>query len=291
MRWALIAALCLGCSGIDADPGIDALLQVGAAQFVPEALPAASGGPAITGVDNPLNTARPGEVARPLGGTLAPDATAVLIALEGDRGHWIAVAGAPAVESPDQPTFALQLAFAHALRANPVVLRLAAVDAEGRVGPERAVRLTLDPERRPAGALVIGLRWDRDADLDLRVTGPDGIEIFARNPSAAGDATPGLPPTAEQIRVAGRLDRDSNGRCVIDGLRREHVIWAEAPPTGRYTVRVDTPSLCDADAARWQVTVHRDGALIASAEGISTAVDTRFAHDLGAGVLALEFTQ
>lgn len=290
MRAALLAALCLGCTGIEADPGADALLQVGAAQFVAGSFTAGAG-PAITGIDNPLNTARPGEVARPIGGSLAPGATAVLIELEGDRGHWVKVAGAPDVASPEQPTFAVQLAFAHRLRVSPVVLRLAAVDADGRVGPAQTVSLRLDPELQPAGALVVGLRWDTDADLDLRVVGPDGVEIFARNPSAAGDDNPGLPPTADQLATAGRLDRDSNARCVIDGVRREHVIWAASPPVGRYVVRVDTPSLCGQVAARWQVFVQRDGQVIASAEGVSTPTDTRFAHDLGAGVLALEFTQ
>lgn len=289
--WIAPSLMALGCEGVAVDPGADALLRVGAAQFVPGGMPGASGGPAITAVANPLNTARPGEVARPLGGSLAPGATAVLVELVGDRGHWLKVAGAPAVETPQQPTFALQLAFAHRLRSDPVELRLAAVDAAGRVGPPQTVSLRLDAERRPAGALVVALRWDRDADLDLRVIGPDGVEIFARNPSAAGDTTPGLPPTAEQIRTAGRLDRDSNARCVIDGVRREHVIWAQAPPVGRYTVRVDTPSLCGQPAARWQVDVFRDDQVIASAQGVSGPTDTRFEHGLEAGVLALEFEQ
>ncbi len=286
-----IALALVACGGIDADPGRDALLQVGGAQFVPGPLPAEAGGPAITAIENPLNTARPGEVQRPLSGTLANGATAVLIELVGDRGHWIAVAGAPDVTLPDQPTFGLQLAFARRLTLDPVELRLAAVDGDGRVGPPQTVTLALAGVDRPEGALVVTLAWDRDADLDLRVVEPSGVEIFARNPSSAGDDRPGLPPTPEQIAAAGLLDRDSNGQCVIDGVRRESVIWADNPPTGRYVVRVDTFAMCAESSARWRVEVRRDGALIAEAEGVSTAADTRFGHDLGAGVLALEFEE
>lgn len=263
-----------GCAGTSADPGVDALMQVGAAQFVPGPLPGASGGPAITSLANPTNVARPGQVQRPLGGTLEPSATAVRVGLKGDRGHWLVVAGAPRVDLPGQPTFAVQLSFAHDLARDPVEIELAAVDGEGRVGAVQIVSLALDTPATPQGALVITLDWDRDADLDLRVVDPTGVEIFARNPSTNG----------------GRLDLDSNARCVIDGVRRESVIWPAAAPTGRYVVRVDTPSLCDATSARWHVTVRRDGAVIAEAEGVSTPDATRFDHDLGAGVLALEFS-
>lgn len=269
---AALASLA-ACDGATADPGADALMQVGAAQFVAGPLPGASGGPAITSLANPTNTARPGEVQRPLGGTLEPGATAVRVGLKGDRGHWIVVAGPPEIDLPDQPTFAVQLSFAHALQTDPAEIELAAVDGDGRVGPAQIVALALDAPAAPDGALVITLSWDRDADLDLRVTDPTGVEIFARNPNANG----------------GRLDLDSNARCVIDGVRRESVIWPAAAPVGRYIVRVDTRSLCDATSARWHLAVRRDGAVIAEAEGVSTPEATRFEHDLGAGARALEF--
>lgn len=289
---ATIALVCLaGCGGADGDPALDALLRVGGAQFVPGPLPASGDGPAITGVVNPTNTARPGEVQRPLSGTLAPGAVGLRVGLVGDRGHWLVVAGAPDVTLPDQPTFDLQLTFARRLDLDPVELRLAAVDDAGRVGPAQTVSLALAGVDRPEGALVVTLEWDRDADLDLRVTEPSGVEIFARNPSSAGDTQPGLPPTAEQLAAAGRLDRDSNGQCLIDGIRRESVIWPEAPPAGTYIVRVDTFDMCAESSARWRVEVRRAGELVAAAEGSSTAADTRFGHDLGAGVLALTFEE
>jgi hypothetical protein len=289
VKWAWLLALGLiGCEGESADPGLDALLRVGAAQFVPGDMPASANGPAITAVANPTNQVEPGEVARPLGGSLAPGATAVLVQLVGDRGHWRVVAGAPDVAVPDQPTFSMQLSFARRLARDPVELTLAAVDSSGRVGPAQTVTLGLTAEVDPP-ALAVVLTWDRDADLDLRVVDPAGIEIFARNPSAAGDDNPGLPPTADQIAAAGRLDLDSNAACVIDGRRRERVIWPQTAPVGLYTVRVDTPDLCGHPQAHWQVEVLRDGTPIQRAEGVARPVDTRFDHGLGAGVFALSF--
>ncbi len=64
---------------------------------------------------------------------------------------------------------------------------------------------------------------------------------------------------------------------------------AGEPPSGRYLVRVDTPSLCDETIARWFVEVRLHGERLAAAEGTSTEAITRARHGRGAGVLALTF--
>lgn len=294
MRRALLAmgllTLCapLGCGGADPETGLDALLRVDGGQFRDGALPAPSGGPEVLAVDNPTNQVRPGEVDRDLGGSLEGHATAVALQLEGDRGHWIVLASPPDVTVPDQPTFQARLSFSPELAEGATALLIAAVDGSGTFGAPQRVELTAAHPPPPEGALVFSLRWDRDADLDLRVVTPDGVEVWNRNPNSAQGDRPGLPPSPEQIAAGGALDLDSNAGCLIDGVRQENVVWTAQPPAGRYLVRVDTPSLCGTPGAHWEVEARRDGELLARAEGFSTPDDTRFSHDLGAGVLALE---
>ena len=85
------------------------------------------------------------------------------------------------------------------------------------------------------------------------------------------------------------MDFDSNASCVIDGRRQENVVWKVPPPSGHYVARVDAFSMCSELAAHWSVDVRLGGAIVAHAQGSSFDSDTRFGHDRGAGVLAVEF--
>jgi len=285
---ALLVQLGGGCDAASADPGRDALLQVRPAQFVEGPLPDDSGGPLVTAVETLTTSLRPGETDRPLQGTLAAEATAVAIGLEGDRGYWTVVASAPDVILPDQPTFAAELSTSIFLMPGPAMLLLAAVDDNGRVGPPKRIPMTVSERPVPAGALVVSLTWDDDADLDLHVVDPKGVEIWSRNRSSAISDRPGAPPSDEVVFASGYLDVDSNSGCLVDGRRQENVIWPNVVPRGRVSVRVNTASLCATPTTRWQVEVRREGTRIASASGTSSTFDTRFAQGLGAGLLVLE---
>src|SRR5690606_18527793 len=92
----------------------------------------------------------------------------------------------------------------------------------------------------------------------------------------------------EAWRSGGILDFDSNAGCVIDGRQNENIVWSEPPPSGRYTVRVGTFSLCGAEAARFTVAVTLRGRRIAAASGASQGPATRF-RDARAGLHVLEF--
>jgi uncharacterized protein YfaP (DUF2135 family) len=134
---------------------------------------------------------------------------------------------------------------------------------------------------------VISLTWDSDVDLDLHVVDPAGVEIWAGN-TTEYQVAPGQPFDPNAARDAGMLDADSNGACVIDGREREDVTWPHEPPSGHYRVRVDTVSLCGLTETHWKVEARRDGKVIGSASGQSIEADTRWTHQLGAGVVALE---
>jgi hypothetical protein len=87
--------------------------------------------------------------------------------------------------------------------------------------------MTMD-QPRIAGALVISLDWDTEADLDLHVQLPSdgdaGVnEIWSRKPSGLPFGSAGA--SVDSGMQAGYLDFDSNSMCVIDGRREENVIF------------------------------------------------------------------
>jgi hypothetical protein len=241
----------------------------------------------VAGLDLLSTTIWPNDANKPLRGALGSTATAATLALSGDEGYWIVPAGVPDISAPDLPTFRVSASFAQNSAAGAYTLEMRAVDAAGAFGaPLRQIltALPIAPSRATPGALTVTLTWDTESDLDLHVVDPDKNEIYHGSPSSQD-------PFASEPSAAsyGTLDVDSNAQCVIDGLRQEDVTWADTPPSGHYSVRVDTSSLCGAPDARWSITVTLDGALLASAVGLSLDSDTRGAHDRGAGVLALGF--
>ncbi len=294
-----VAALfVLGCSGVSmascgsrvaADSGANAYMQIPGAQFVRGPMPAGSpAGPSVDQLALVNNEIWAGLANDPLSGALGPAATAAAIGLRGDVGYWIVVAGVPSVSTPSDPSFAATAIFSPNIVLGSYTLLVSAVDATGTFGPPSAQILTAEtsPTNPPAtGDLVVTLTWDTESNLDLHVVDPAGGEIYWDNQSSQ-------PPFSfNQIDGGsyGYVDYDSNANCVIDGLRREDAIWPTAPPSGTYTVRVDTPSLCGNPIANWTVRAVLDGSEIAMARGVALDADTLGSHGIGTGVLALQF--
>jgi hypothetical protein len=285
---ALTVLAMFGCEQTRTDEGRDALLQVEGAQFFREAMPSTEAGPKV--VSTTLSSrARAGVVQQACAGELESAATAIAIALDGDVGYWVLPAKIPLSSAPTLPTFEAVFGLAPRLSPGPHQVIFRAVDGVGRFGPKAVRPLEIANAARPTGRLVISLSWNNQADLDLHVVLPNGVEIFKRNrteyerpPPSAGPVPPNAPTDG------GVLDRDSNAMCVQDGQRSENVVWTEAPPKGHYVVRVDTFSLCGAERAQWRVEALLDGNRIGAAQGTSTEIDTRFEHNRGGGVLALE---
>lgn len=284
-----LAALALaGCSEYPG-LGLSAQMRVAGAEYRTEPLPAAAGGPEVVALTLTTGTAAPGEQDKPFSGALAPESTAVAIGLAGDEGYWLLPAGAPRVEEPDYPTFDARLSFSPDIVPGEYNLFARAAGASGEFGPEATTPLSVVAPPPPEGALVVSLFWDTEADLDLHVVDPDGVEIWKRNINSWEPPPPGEPVDPSAWKAGAVLDFDSNAQCVIDGRRRENVVWKDTAPPGTYTVRVDTFSLCDEAAARWSVEVYLGGERTSGARGQSIEVDTRGPHDRGAGVLALTF--
>jgi hypothetical protein len=271
---ALVLLALAGCGGVPADRGLSAEMMVSAAQFSTGPMPAAGGGPAVVSLDVSSNAVRAGEIEAPLSGALGPAATAAAIGLRGDTGYWIVPAALPDVSAPAYPTFAVSLSFSASLAPGAYDLVVQAADAQNRFGPPQTATLTASAAPAPAGAMVVSLRWDTEADLDLHVVDPLGNIVWKGDVSPAGSGA--------------LLDFDSNAGCDIDGRRQEDVIWKDPPPSGRYQVLVDTFSLCAETFADWTVEARLGGQIVGRAAGESVETDTEVVHDRGAGVLALE---
>jgi hypothetical protein len=291
MRELLVATVlgaCFGsCSGVPADEGTDADLQVRGAQFVRGPLPDDQGGPVALSVHLETNDIHPGEVDKPCSGALDHDATAVSLALFGDKGYWLLRAGAPDVQTPSYPSFKAWLSFSASLAPGAHDLVVRGSDANDRFGPLLVQRLSASDAQTPSGHLVVSLAWDTEADLDLRVVDPSGAEIWKRNINSY-QPPPGEPIDPAGYAAAGVLDLDSNAQCVIDGRRRENVVYKTVAPSGHYAVRVDTFSLCAEAVAHWKVEARVDGRSLGASRGTSLQIDADMPHDRGAGILALE---
>jgi hypothetical protein len=276
---------------------LSAFLSAAGGQFVPGPLSTGGGAatPTVDAIRSNNTRVFPGATGRTIVGSVSGTATAVLIGLQGDHGHWLLPAGVDDLETPGNFVFQTRLGFSPETPLGDQTLLFRAVDSSGQVGPSHALALMVDPTA-PTGTLVVTLEWDADADLDLKlhVPNPDApnkpYDVWAKQPLALPPrASSEQPPTDDEIAAAGKLDIDSNAQCVIDGLNKEHVVYPNMPPAGTYEVRVDTVSLCAEATARWHVQVLAGEQILGDAYGQATASDTRGAHGPTSGTLAVSF--
>ena len=116
--------------------------------------------------------------------------------------------------------------------------RFQVTNREGQVSDvaETAVQLI----QVGSGDLQVSVSWNSPGDVDLHLVEPSGEEIYFDNP---------------QSRTGGRLDLDSNARCV-DGPRQENISWGSLnAPLGTYIVRVGYFDSCGAAETDYVVTV------------------------------------
>ena len=279
-----------GCgTSASPDPGLSALLQIPGAQYRPGALPAASGGPDAIALQTRHATLTIGQVREKLAGVLGPGTRSAVIGIAGGDGGWLLPAGAPAFDTPDDPSIAATIGLADDFPPGPFTLVAFGGDGDGRFGAPATVALVADAAPPPAGELVIALAWDGPADLDLHVVDALGGEAWAGDPNTWVPPPPGEPVDPTAYLAGGILDRDGNASCHRDGRPAEHVIWMMPPPPGRYVVRVDARSMCGGPAAAWYVAAYRNATLIGAARGVATGADVLAPHGAGAGVRALEF--
>jgi hypothetical protein len=298
-----------GCGGTAPQSGLTAWLRVGNGQYEPGELSTDPGTmePTVDTVRSNNNSVFPGAQARSITGSVNGAAAAVLLGLAGDSGHWLVPVGVPDFETVGNLTFSASLSYSPDIPLGKRALLFRGIDADGNLGPVQSLSLTVT-NTLTLGALVVQLEWDAEADLDLHLRivsdmpGVAPIDVWNNAPLALPKkSSTDTPYTKAEIAAAGRLQFDSNAKCVIDGQRHEEVIFPAPPtgpaavPTGTYEVRVDTFSLCGEPTARWHVAAFTNPTgtptLIQEAYGQSTDFDTLGDHGAGSGVLAFSFTE
>lgn len=292
---AWVSLSLVACSGANPGSGQTAYLRVQGAQFVAGAIDISTHAqsPLVSSVATQNNDLFPGVSGKSISGSVGPGSTAVMLGLQGDGGYWVLPVQDVDQNTPGNLTFSGTASFSPLTPsgdAGNLNLVVRATNRSGDVGPAVLQPVVMDTPR-PAGALVISLEWDTQADLDLHVALPAAdagtTEIWSRKPSALPAGQAGA--TIDDGMAAGYLDFDSNSQCVLDGRRVEDVIFPTTAPAGHYVVRVDTFSLCGEVTARWHVHVVTPGSPPLDAYGQSTDTDLRFPHGQGAGVQALAF--
>lgn len=274
MRTAGLVTLALlsGCTReVDSPLGLLEPLRVVGGNFHAGALPTTTDGPEVTSIETASGLVLVGERDRLLIGRTTADAYAIgLRFAELGTGWWTVPVQDLDPMFPGQRDFSLRFDTGGSLPPGLQTLNLAAIDQQGRRGPlfdlEVCVRDELlpdnlnhcDPELPPP-ALVVALEWDRDVDLDLVIDTPSGKRISAKTPSSYPSES-GMPVPDEALAdpTVGRLYRDSNAACVLDGRNAEAVVWQEPPSeTGTYLIHADLFDACGEAGSSLVAVVYR----------------------------------
>jgi hypothetical protein len=234
----------------------DAKAQVTGPQFRDGPIPGGAGAPSVIGVDIADRYLVQGQRGKKLSGSVDPSASAIALRLaDAGTGYWV-VPTQLIDPSTGNMTWEACVDFAREVTPGAHKLQLAAVDADGTFGKTfEEIELVVQP-LLPKGHVVLALRWDSDADLDLEVTSPAGKLVDAKHASSAPLLDGGVDPSAPGT---GTLDRDSNAACALDAYREEDLVFQDAPASGTWQVRVNMFAACGAPAASFTVALYVDG--------------------------------
>jgi len=286
----------LGCSGTDGRSGLEEPIVVHDAQFVVGELPGEP--PRVPGSDAPVvpptteagtpNVAslrvRSSDVH--FTGLASEGAMAIAVQIEGEgSGYWLFPTLFRDPVAVDALAWNFVVDFQESLPAGNHRLLTVAFDESGNAGTQAERTLCInslvpdngnacDPARLPP-FVVFSLTFDTPVDLDLALVLPDGQVIDSSHPVS------GEPDEAGNIDLylpgVGKLERDANANCVIDGRQREDIVFQAEPPPGDYRVYANLSRACGEPRVTYKARYHvltQDGAEF-----------DQEAHDVGAGTL------
>lgn len=217
---------------------------------------------------------REGQANIAIGGLTSSDVSAVALAwADGGTGYWVVPVG-PFDGATQQPTWTATADFGASIPPGFHNLNYVAINGQGQAGIIQSQKICISGSipnyypgcaSIPPPAAVIALSWDTNVDLDLQVQAPDGTFIDSKNPvSVVLDAGATTIPYD-----AARMDRDSNGYCVIDGIRVENLIWQKVAPKGQYGIYVNLFDACKQPVVHFNVQVYTSVDVV-SADGGTT---------------------
>jgi hypothetical protein len=274
-----VTILFLGCNGSDSQQiGVSEPYRVAGAQFVRGELPGSpppDGGPSsepsvatqsapprITAIMMTTSRVVQGQGAKKITGNASSNTDSVAIRLaDVGTGYWvIPITGLPDIANNNQVSWDAPSDFDSSLEPGLHELLAVALDKKGVAGEQFSLSICVDtrvpdnlnicsPTQLPPRA-VISLTWDTNVDLDLQVLSTDGRLIDSKHPTSASA------DEAIALEDQGRIDRDSNANCAIDGLRSEDLVWRNTMPEGRYGIYVNMFDACKQPSTRFRIEVY-----------------------------------
>ncbi len=265
-----------GCDRAPSRLGLDEPIRVREGVFHPGDLPGtqpdADGGTgttiAITALENANGIVQWREAGKALGGRATRDvfSVAVRFATFG-TGYWVVPAGAIDATQNDERVWSMTADFGDEIPTGLQRLRFVAFDGEGRAGTQRDIEVCIvgatpdnlnacDPAIAPPRE-IFSLTWDTNVDLDLRVLTPDGKWVEWKRPTTTLGDGGRIDRAALSAPDVGSLNRDSNGGCAIDGIRREDLVWQGSPRPGVYRVYANLFDACGLGSVNWRFTEYR----------------------------------
>jgi hypothetical protein len=184
------------------------------------------------------------------------------------KGYWLVPVGLLAADQPGFLGWDASLDFARSLPVGDQPVQCAAADVNGHFGLAQQVNYKIT-SFIPQGHVVASLAWGNNADLDLHVVTPGGVEVDPKNINSVGigDGDGGT-EAGVPLPGNGQLDRDSNANCFADGYRTENLVWnADLPLAGTYLVRVDMFNACGTPAANFKFTLYVEGVQVMVQDG------------------------
>jgi hypothetical protein len=253
----------IACDGQPALSGAGEPIQVVNGQFIAGDLPAGAAGPAITATQFNNQLVIPGVAGKSISGRASDTASAVGVRFADlGSGYWVVPVAEPDSMFPGEVAFRFSANFDANDAPGFHSLRFVAIDASGRAGAPSSAPVCIanripdnlhscEPNIAPPNA-VISLQWDTNFDVDLHVLTPSGADISPKSPLGA-PLEAGVAPAPN----APRIDRDSLGGCVPDGLRQEDLVFQDPPPPGSYQIRADPFAACGQSAVRFKLTLYQ----------------------------------
>jgi hypothetical protein len=285
---AAVSAAVACSDGAPINPGVSEPMFIAGAQFVPGDMPGApavedggagdDGGaptPPLSVVSVDYNNVHvvPGASGKSFGGLVTTDAVAVGVRLEElGSGYWVVPVAGRDSQVANSSDFSFNASFDANDPPGERNLLMVAIGADGSAGTQLATELCIQSRIPDNGhacdpgaavpAVVFSLQWDSNFDVDLHVIAPDGTDINPKTNPLQVPLDAGMPPADDP-----KIDRDSLGQCVPDGLRQEDLVFLDYPPVGPYDIYADPFAACGQPAARFVLTIYEagsDGALHAT---------------------------
>jgi hypothetical protein len=246
----------------DADPyasGAGEPIQVREGTFRPGALPIDpdADSPLVINAGGVGAIVTQGQASLPYSGLASKDAFSIGVAFPGiGTGYWVVPVGGPDVTQDSNLLFGLTIDFTVEVPHGLQTLQFVALDGRGRPGPVYETTVCVLPETAygslaacdpatPPQSAVLSLSWDTQVDLDLIVIAPNGKLVSSKLPTTAlVDAGTPVPSEVLADPTTGRLSRDSNAGCHIDGIRLESLVFPGEPPAGEYQVYASLAAAC-----------------------------------------------